>query len=191
MRNVVEDGRTFVMLAASGIGLTTPSPGKFSFTRSLIEHLRTLLENCDDGGFTTWDLLEAMQKERGGDYAPAFWRRLPTTRHIHIRALKPFQDHLRKKSLFPSHAAFLRLGFALKNEGFSTQHIEALTKKLPGLFREEGAPVVDIRFLGYHKTGRSKFRDIAYFVKENRGKVAALTASHERKRSADEAGLDC
>lgn len=189
-RNVLEDGRTFVLLAASGIGLTTPSPGQYSFTRCLIDHLERLLIDSKDGEFTTWDLLEAMQKQRGGDNAPAIWRRLPTRRHIHLRELKQSQDRPGTKFPFPSHAGFLRLGFALKNDDFSTEHIEALTKKLPCLFRDESVPAVDIKFLGYHRVGRRTFRDIADYVKNHHAEVAALAASLERKRSAEQAGFD-
>ncbi|KAL1626831.1 hypothetical protein SLS56_006647 [Neofusicoccum ribis] len=76
VRNVVETGRTFEMLSASGVGQVTPAPGEKSFTRALIKCLKTLESGSVGGSFTTRDVIEQIQKERPLT-PPALWRRIP------------------------------------------------------------------------------------------------------------------
>jgi hypothetical protein len=193
LRNVPEYGRTFEMLAASNIGLTTAQPGKNSFTRCLINNLEELANENAGGFFTTRDLHERMQKGRS-DPGPALWRRMGgSSRHIRLRKLKPREQRTEQKAAMPSHSRFLHLGFALKNEIVHEIHIKSLTKKLPALFAEEGIPLVDIRWLGCRKVGTPKLtlEEVARFVVKNREGLSAITPpATERKRSADEAELD-
>jgi hypothetical protein len=194
LRNVPEHGRTFEMIAASGIGIPTPSPGPDSFTRCLIKTLKELAEESSDGYasyFDTHDLVERITKQRVSS-PPWLWRRIPgSTRHIELRKLKPLHERPALKPGIPSHARFLHLGFALKNEFFHETHIKHLTKELPALFSKEGLPLVDIRWLGCRKMGTPKLGEIAQFVTKNRRDLAVVTPPPtERKRSADEADLD-
>jgi hypothetical protein len=99
-----------------------------------------------------------------------------------LRKLKPLHERPALKPEIPSHARFLHLGFALKNEFFHETHIKHLTKELP---------LVDIRWLGCRKMGTPKLGEIAQFVTKNRRDLAVVTPPPtERKRSADEADLD-
>lgn len=191
LRNVPEIGRTFEMLAASHIGLTTTQPGKDSFTRCLIKHLKELAVESSSSFFTTRDIVERMQKERGSQ-APALWRRIGgTSRHIRLSKLKPLQERPKRNKEILSHERFLNLGFHLKNEYFSETHIEGLTKKLPLLFEEEGVPLLDIKWLGCRRVGTPTFREVVEIVVKNRSNLAVPSPSTtQNKRRADEAGLD-
>ncbi|ORX96605.1 hypothetical protein BCR34DRAFT_578572 [Clohesyomyces aquaticus] len=191
LRNVPEFGRTYEMLCASHIGLTTAQPGARSFTRCLIKHLKELAAELPHSFFTTFDILERMQKDRP-DEPPALWRRIPGShRHIRLSKLKPSAERPKGNKEIPSHERFLHLGFALKNESFNEVHIERLTKKLPALFSEVGVPLLDIRWLGCRKTGQLRFDELAQFVLKHRKDFIAISpAMTERKRTADESGMD-
>jgi hypothetical protein len=194
LRNIPEHGRTFEMIAASDIGAPTPEPGENSFTRCLIKHLKVLAVESSGGYgsyFDTHDLVERMAKERF-DSPPRLWRRIPgSSRHIELRKLKPKNERPTQKSSIPSHARFLHLGFALKHETITETQIRYLTKELPGLFSNRGLPLVNIKWLGCRKEGKPTLKDIAHFVSKNRRDLSAITPPpSERKRSADEAGLD-
>lgn len=191
LRNVSEVGRTFEMLAASHIGTTTPQPGVHSFTRRLIKHLKELVHDYGDRPFTTWDIVERMQKETP-DEAPALWRRLPgASRHIRLRKLEPLHERQKKNLELPSPERFWHLGFALKDGSLNEEKIERLTKSLPALFKEEGVPLVNITWLGYRKlkTRSHRFKDVAHWVCKNLQELTALSPVSDRKRTADEAGL--
>jgi hypothetical protein len=187
-RNVVELSRTYEMLAASHKGGLTPQPGENSFTHRLIRHLKELVVNSAPGYFTTQHLVERMQGEliNGISYPPALWGHREyvwTSRHIRLSKLKPQHERPRRKEAINSHARVLHLGFALEHEIFNETHIERLTKALPGVLKEAGAPVVDIKWLGCRKVGRLTFKQLAEYVIENRESLSAISP---RKRTADE-----
>lgn len=187
-RGVSDQERTFEMLAASGVGMTTPQPGEYSFTNRLIRHLKDLVEEKPHGVFTTRDVEERMKKELH-EYSPQLWRVLRNnSRHIRLSPLKP-QEQQRETSMIPSHLRFLHLGFALKEDVFSEAHIHSLTKKLPELFGEEGLTLTNIRWLGCRRTGHATFREVAEFVKKHRADLSSLSPSPRRKRTIDQAGL--
>jgi len=183
MRNQIELGRTFEMLAASAIGDTTPQPGPDSFTRCLIKHLEALADSCPDG-FTTRDIEDCMKKERGSE-APQLWRRIPgSSRHIRLRKLMPQES----RSGVPAHETYLSLGFYLEKKGISKTQIEGLTKLIPEVFKEIGAPLADARWLTYHKTGR--FHSFAsYLIKNRHNLPLAISPISDKKRSITEAGF--
>ncbi|CAO2652825.1 Nn.00g022360.m01.CDS01 [Neocucurbitaria sp. VM-36] len=190
LRNVPEYGRTFETLCASHIGLPTAQPGENSFTRCLINTLKDLAVESSSSFFTTRCIQERMQKARA-DHAPALWRRIPgNSRHIRLSKLKPLNERPKKNKEIPSHARFLHLGFALKNEFFHETHIEALTKKLPELFASGGVPLVDIKWLGCRKVGNTTLREVVEFVVKNRGELSAISPASGIKRNAEKAGLD-
>ncbi|CAN9166386.1 unnamed protein product [Alternaria sp. RS040] len=194
LRNVPEHGRTFEMIAASGIGAPTPEPGENSFTRCLIKHLKELaVESSGNYGsyFDTHNLVERMTKERF-DSPPKLWRRIPgSSRHIELRKLKPKNERPAQKSSISSHARFLHLGFALKRETINEKQIQSLTKDLPALFLSKGLPLVNIKWLGCRKEGKPTLKEIAHFVSKNRRELSVITPPpSEKKRSADEADLE-
>jgi hypothetical protein len=173
------------MLAASHIGQTTGS-GENSFTRCLIKHLSELASELPTSFFTTFDLQERMQKDRPRQ-APALWRRLPgSQRHIRLGPLKPRGDRpIRNKDL-AKHERFLTLGFALKDDAFDGEHIEKLTKKLPQVFKEQGVPLTDIKFLGLRRPQGPRFRDVAEYVRTHMKHMTAISPSSAKKRSVEE-----
>jgi hypothetical protein len=131
-----------------------------------------------------------MAKERF-DSPPRLWRRIPgSSRHIELRKLKPKNERPAQKSSISSHARFLHLGFALKNDTINEMQIQSLTKELPALFSSKGLPLVNIKWLGCRKEGKPTLKDIAHFVSKNRKELSAITPpSSDMKRSADEADL--
>lgn len=189
-RNVPETGRTYELLAASHIGVTTSAPGEHSFTRCLIKQLKDLAAQSAEGCFTTRDLQERLQKERE-DESPALWRRITgSNRHIRLKKGNHPDERSKKGYAIPTSARFLRLGFALKNELFTEMHIDRLTKKLPKLFQDAKVPVLDIRWLSCEKTGRPSFKKVAQHVLKHRRELTELySLTTRRKRDADEAGL--
>ncbi|KAJ4292410.1 hypothetical protein N0V90_009072 [Kalmusia sp. IMI 367209] len=184
LRNVPEYGRTFEMLAASPMGTTTPQPGENSFTRSLIKYLRIFAEESTNSFFTTRDILERMQKERGNQ-APALWHRIPgISGHIRLNKLRPLHERPKHNSGFYTHERYLHLGFALKKDAFHELHIEQLTKELPQLFHRIGAPLAHIKWLGCRKVGTPDLRELVGYIIENKDKLPPTISPLKRKRSA-------
>jgi hypothetical protein len=188
-RNIVELSRTYEMLAASHIGEVTPQPGEHSFTRRLIKHLKELVVDSAPGYFTTRSIQERMQREyvNGMSIPPALWSHGSTSRHIRLSKLRPLHERPRRNQAISSHARFLHLGFALEHEAFSEAHIERLAKSLPGLMKDAGAPVVDIKWLGCRRVGGRTFRQLAEYVIKNRESLSAISPA---KRAAGEECFD-
>jgi hypothetical protein len=191
-RNVIELSRTYEMLAASGIDDLTPQPGRNSFTHRLIKHLKELVVDNSPGYFTTRHIEDRMKKDRiGGKVKPlALWCYSSSSRHIRLSKLKPVEERLKRNRTMPSHSRFLHLGFALEREDFDEQNIERLTKALPGILKDAGAPVVDIKWLGCRKVGGRTFKELAEYVLKHRENLSAISPGQSAKRSAEEAGLD-
>lgn len=188
-RSVLELSRTYEMLAASHIGELTPQPGKHSFTHRLIRHLKELVVENAGSYFTTRHILERMQRERisGASKPPALWAHSSSSRHIRLSKLKPVHERPHRNQSISSHARFLHLGFALEHECFNEMHIEKLTRELPNLMKDAGAPVVDIKWLGCRKVGGRTFKELAQYVIQHREHLSAISPG---KRTAQEAGLD-
>jgi hypothetical protein len=188
-RNILELSRTYEMLAASHIGEVTPQPGKHSFTRRLIKHLKELIVDSTPGYFTTRHILERMQREyiNGISIPPALWSHSSSSRHIRLSKLKPVHERPRRNQAISSHARFLHLGFALEHELFNATHIERLARSLPGLLKDAGAPVVDIKWLGCRRVGGRTFKQLAEYVIKNRESLSAISPG---KRTAEKAGFD-
>jgi hypothetical protein len=188
-RNILELSRTYEMIAASGIGEVTPQPGEYSFTRRLIRHLKELIVDSAPGYFTTRHIQERMQREyiNGISAPPALWSHSMSSRHIRLSKLKPLHERPRRHEAISSYARFLHLGFALEHPLLNEKHIERLTKSLPGLMKDVGAPVVDIKWLGCRRVGGRSFKQVAEYVIKNRESLSAISPG---KRTAEEAGFD-
>jgi hypothetical protein len=191
LRDIPEWGRTFEMLAASHIGQTTAQPGPNSFTRCLINHLKELADSSAQTFFTTWDILERMQRERGVE-APALWRRIPgSSRHIRLRKLKPVHERPKVSHDRPQYSQFLHLGFALKHECLREPSIEFLTRELPKLFARAHLPLVNVKWLGCRKTSSSRLREaVELYMVKNRADSFSCSPVTGRKRSIDVTGFD-
>ncbi|KAH7073366.1 hypothetical protein FB567DRAFT_198314 [Paraphoma chrysanthemicola] len=189
-RSVPAFTRTFEMLAASHVGQTTARPGADSFTRCLIKHLRDLARESAHTFFTTRDIVERIQKDRP-DEPPAIWRRLTdNSRHVRLSRLRPLHERPQRNQELANHARFLHLGFALRNEAFEPQHIDALAKQLPKVFKKAGVPLATIKWLGCRNVGVRSFKEVADLVMKYRGNLSAISPAQSSKRSAEEAGLE-
>lgn len=174
--------RSVELLAASHVGQTTARPGINSFTSCLTKHLRALATDSSRSFFTTRDIQELIQRDRGAE-PPALWDRVPyNSRHIRLSKLKP--RTARPKFQIQVARRFLHLGFELRDDALAEAHIIDLTKELPKVFKQAGVPLVNIKWL---ECRSRNFKDLAQWVLRNPG---ALSPARFEKRSAEEAGLD-
>jgi hypothetical protein len=89
----VDFQKSVELMAASGINETTAAPGKYSFTRALIDALNRLLDEDPDSSFTTWHLIQMIQRSpERADTTSQLWSRLPNRHGRHIR-LGMLQGH--------------------------------------------------------------------------------------------------
>jgi hypothetical protein len=74
----VESSRLFDLLAACPVDETTAGPGRFSFTRALIDVLNEIIDEDPESSFTTWDLNQKISKRpERADTSSQLWSRLP------------------------------------------------------------------------------------------------------------------
>ncbi|KAJ4300761.1 hypothetical protein N0V90_002849 [Kalmusia sp. IMI 367209] len=135
-----EETRTFELLSACAINLTTAAPGNNSFTRALIDTLKRLHDQYGEKGFTTFHLNQGISLDRRRHDTPSqLWFRLQHHgRHILLAPLKPQQDREKKaRRLHPLPRGFLTLRFALRDESLTQEQIEFLTLQLSKAFNNK------------------------------------------------------
>jgi hypothetical protein len=186
----VEDDRTYELLSACGLDMTTSSPGPNSFTRALIDSLKELLDECRDGSFTTFNLQQRINLHKARRDTPSFlWNRLQHhERHIRLARLRDNRARCTRALLCHPINAYLNLRLALKDPALSRDQIEKLTKDLASVFNGRGKLAVRrIDWMGIRKPARTEgFRRGAlalHFFVRWRGLVA-----RRRKRALEELG---
>ncbi|KAF1361107.1 hypothetical protein EJ07DRAFT_76492, partial [Lizonia empirigonia] len=152
-KGFAEDRRIYELLAASPRGYTTPGPGPNSFTNRLITSLRELLEEHQDGSFTTTKLLDRINNKRKtpstGASPPAMLHdRLSKFHHRHIQLARLDGQAAEQKQRVldqqPQAEAYLELRFSLQNASMKHDQIEALARELPGAFNNANIPLCNI-----------------------------------------------
>jgi hypothetical protein len=124
--------KKFELLSACPIDQTTAAPGKYSFTRALIDGLKELLAEHQDP-VSTWRILQRINiNERRNDTPAQLWSRSPTTEHhIFLAPLKPHKPDLTQPSTFRvTPGGYLTLRFGLRDPNLNKEQIEYMTKTL-------------------------------------------------------------
>ena len=132
-----EDVRTYELMSACAFDGTTASPGKYSFTRALIDALKELQSEYSEGSFTTFHLNQRINLNPDRRDTPShLWYRLAHhERHIRLAPLKSEKERLLRSSSFRQPPrGYLTLRFALRDYSLNRQQIEHLTAKLSKAF---------------------------------------------------------
>ncbi|KAF2177835.1 hypothetical protein K469DRAFT_719303 [Zopfia rhizophila CBS 207.26] len=127
-----EDTRTYELLSACAMDETTASPGDNSFTRALIDALKSLAVEFADKSFSTSYLNQRINLNPNRRDTPShLWFRLRhADRHIRLAPLKPEKDRLREVSRTHPPRGYLTLRFAIQYDLLNREQIEFLTHKL-------------------------------------------------------------
>lgn len=159
-KGFAEDRRIYELLAASPRGYTTPGPGPNSFTNRLITSLRELLEEHQDGSFTTTKLLDRINNKRKtpstGASPPAMLHdRLSKFHHRHIQLARLDGQVAEQKQWVldqqPQPEAYLELRFSLQNASMKHDQIEALARELPGAFNNANIQLCNIDWTRFQR----------------------------------------
>lgn len=124
--------KKFELVAACPIDQTTASPGKYSFTRALIDGLKELLDEHKDP-ISTFRIVQSinLNKHRSDTPAHVWARNAHTEQHIFLAPLKPAKMDIAQPSKFRSSpGGYLTLRFGLRDASLNKQQIEYMTKTL-------------------------------------------------------------
>lgn len=124
--------KKFELVAACPIDQTTASPGKYSFTRALIDGLKELLDEHKDP-ISTFRIVQSinLNKHRSDTPAHVWARNAHTEQHIFLAPLKPAKVDIAQPSKFRSSpGGYLTLRFGLRDASLNKQQIEYMTKTL-------------------------------------------------------------
>jgi hypothetical protein len=127
-----QETKKFELVAASPIDQGTASPGKYSFTRALIDGLKELLEQHKDP-ISTFRIVQSinLSKHRSDTPAHVWARDLHTDQHIFLAPLKLPKPDIAKSSSFRSTpGGYLTLRFGLRDATLNKEQIEYMTKTL-------------------------------------------------------------
>ena len=133
MKSLIENTRTYEVLAATGKDKLTPKPGPRSYTRALIDSLKDELRENEGRPFSTFDLNQKIHHKKNWEAAPHLYKIVGNamTRHI---CLAPM-DRPRALSIkLPVRNAgwlHLRVAFAEKS-GLDENQVEKLARNLSG-----------------------------------------------------------
>jgi hypothetical protein len=127
-----QETKKFELVAASPIDQGTASPGKYSFTRALIDGLKELLDEHKEP-ISTFRLVQSinLSKHRSDTPAHVWARDLHTDQHIFLAPLKPHKPDITQPSSFRSApGGYLTLRFGLRDASLNKEQIEYMTKTL-------------------------------------------------------------
>ncbi|KAH7095572.1 hypothetical protein FB567DRAFT_32882 [Paraphoma chrysanthemicola] len=124
--------KKFELLSACPIDQTTAAPGKYSFTRALIDGLKELLAEHKDPVSTFRIQQRINLNDRRSDSPAQLWSRSPTSEHhIFLAPLKLHKPDITQPSSFRhTPGGFLTLRFGLRDASLNKEQIEYMTKTL-------------------------------------------------------------
>ncbi|KAF1844078.1 uncharacterized protein K460DRAFT_290302 [Cucurbitaria berberidis CBS 394.84] len=133
------DTRKFELLSACPIDQTTASPGKYSFTRALIDALDELLKDHKESPFSTFRLNQRINLDiRRTDTPSQLWSRVHSEQHILLAPLKPPKAGVLQKSTYRvSPKGYLTLRFGLSYASLNQEQIEFMTRTLSKAFHNK------------------------------------------------------
>ncbi|OCL10549.1 hypothetical protein AOQ84DRAFT_315278 [Glonium stellatum] len=153
-RSIIDDNKTYEVLAASGPAQVSPGPGKDSFTTALIESLNQLVTEFGDGSFSTRDLHEKILFKRPNT-TPTLLRGPPdNNRHVRLRPMKDGQNRQEARSIKDTSKGLLSLEFALNTDYLLKWQIEKLTCYLPKAFEPAKTSVQNVVWRGFRSARR-------------------------------------
>lgn len=139
--------RRFEALAACPVDQTTAAPGRFSFTRALIDTLQEHLRIWGDRTISTFLLNQRMcLRPLRYDTPSQLWTRLASDGHILLRPLKLDHDRTARDN-GPKVGSRLTLEFELREGKLNAAQIQYLSASLTRAF--SGKPLVGLRGINW------------------------------------------
>lgn len=122
--------KKFELMAASAIDETTSSPGEYSFTRALIDGLKTLLDAHAEP-ISTFRIIQSinLNKKRRDTPAHVWARNHHNDAHIFLAPQRP-SDLSHPSSFRAATGGYLTLRFGLRDARLNKEQIEYMTKTL-------------------------------------------------------------
>ncbi|KAF2035247.1 hypothetical protein EK21DRAFT_84866 [Setomelanomma holmii] len=140
-KSIVDDTRTYQLLAASTAGGKTKGPGEQSFTHALCDSLEQLLKDSKEGSFSVLQLWETINTKRTTQ-AALIWDRLQRyKRSVQLGRLKNTPERDASFRISEPERTSLTLRLSLKDEDLDDDTIENLARKLPQACNDAGARV--------------------------------------------------
>lgn len=141
--------RKFELLSACFIDQTTASPGNYSFTRSLIDTLKGMLNEFANHPFSTFSINERIVKDRRRfDTQSHLWARIHSVhlsgQHILLTPMPaPLAAPAQQAVVRRSPKAYLTLRFGMKETTLLQEQIDSMTKFLTKVVIRAGLQRVD------------------------------------------------
>jgi hypothetical protein len=132
-----EQSKRFELMCACAIDQTTAAPGRFSFTRVLIDSLVSILERRGDEPISTFRLLQQINLDtRRSDTVSHLWSTQRNGKPISLRPMKSAQ--VQRYEMFRTRVGGrLTLEFELRDEVLSQEQIKYLAQGLGKAFKDK------------------------------------------------------
>jgi hypothetical protein len=140
--------RKFELLSASPIDETTAAPGPYSFTRTLIDSLRSLAREHGNKPFSTSQLNQRIRMDKRRHDTPSqLWYRLPNYESI---LLAPMHNQRKLNGLvvLPQSRSRLTLSFDLRDATLNREQIEYLATCISNVVQHKY--LLGIRKINWH-----------------------------------------
>jgi hypothetical protein len=140
--------RKFELLSASPIDETTAAPGPYSFTRALIDSLRSLAQEHSNKPFSTSQLNQRIRMDKRRHGTPSqLWHRLPNYGSILLAPMHN-QKKLNGLVVLPQSRSRLTLSFDLRDATLNREQIEYLATRISNVVRHRY--LLGIRKINWH-----------------------------------------
>jgi hypothetical protein len=144
--------KKFELVAACSIDQTTDAPGKYSFTRALIDGLKELLAKHKEP-ISTFFLVQSINLSKYRTKVPAHvWARNDSPeQHIYLAPLKPNQPNTTQATNYRAPpGSYLSLRFGLRDPCLNKEQIIYMTKTLStALFNKKLLGLSKVEFLDF------------------------------------------
>jgi hypothetical protein len=142
-----DQSKLFKLISACPIDETTAAPGPCSFTRALIDNLKTHLINNVDKPISTFRLVQQINlDERRRGTSAHHWSRTAEDRNVLLRPMKP--AYLQRYEMFRARVGGrLALEFDLRDRVLNQEKIEYLAKSLGKALR--GKAIMGVRSINW------------------------------------------
>lgn len=169
MKGVTDQTRTYETLAATGHNLTTPKPGKRSYTRALIDSLKEELnrfEMNERRPFDTFKLNQRIKQRQNWSHQPQLFHRnhCAKSRHIRLAPLEKTAAPPTQQDLTCSGTLNLQLTFS-KKSNLHGPEIAKLATKLAKAARKSDLGITALDWIGFTPNVRTtQFRRLLRLI---------------------------